>query len=137
VAKKTRDFWVILGGKRPLVYSFELFAPIATIFDTTDIHFYGSLSIESDVVGFCFHSTLAELSRGHALPNVEEIPGSSFPGFLIASVPWKVDVQDNGEELFGDVSLCQNSDGAFAFLFHRIDEYHPLYLLFGRECVHR
>lgn len=126
------SFWVVLGGTAPVVKRSEAFVAEENVFDETNLHFYGSLSVDGTVVGFDIHSRIEELSPINAIPNVIYFGESVYPAFLLIEVTPRSRIVENGEELFGDLSLHRSRDGQFAFLFHDIDDTHPLFPLFDR-----
>ena len=127
------DFWVVLGGKTPSIKLFNEFRPEIMIFSESEIHFYGTLTVDEKLVGFVISSAEEDLCADGKLPNVEYIGDSVFPAFLLCDVDRESRIVSHGEELFGDLSLHKDANSQYAFLFHNIDNDHPLSELFRRH----
>ena len=112
-----------------MVRRFREFSPESTLFSEEEIYFYGSLSCDSEIVGFEISATADELVPMQVIPNVMYRQGSVFPAFLVREVEDVNSVYPLGEELFGDISLHSGSGSTMAFLFHSIDAQHPLHEL--------
>ena len=122
----SRTYWIVLDDPNNHVCGVEGFIPCETVFDETSIIFYGSLKCRTDVVGFAMHMSSHDLGLKVVPVGVVDVEGNGFMSVYVRTPLFPKEVFDNGDELFGDLSLHRNDLGKLAFCFHNVDASHPL-----------
>ena len=119
-------YWIVLDDPNNHVYGVEGFISCETVFDETSTIFYGSLMCRTDVIGFTMHVSAHDLGLINVPVGFVDVEGNGFISVYLRTPLFPKEVFDNGDELFGDLSLHRNDLGKLAFCFHNVDANHPL-----------